>query len=395
MVLPQAVTGPGPRLIQEGDLVVVYESYNALKAVYVDKKGQCANRFGNFQHKDWVGQPYGSRVHCRPPGRGWVYLLAPTAELWTQVLRHRTQILYVADISLVVANLALMPGKTVLESGTGSGSLTHSLARAVAPHGHVHTFDFHQLRADEARVEFDRHGLSGLVTGGHRNIEEQGFPQELHGTADAVFLDLPGPWKVVPSAAACIKPGGNFCSFSPCIEQVQRTCEALDRHGFTDVRTLEVLLRTYEVTTETLHTNAALVQQPNKQGKKRSRGAAAATDEAAVAAEGAAAEGSEAAAAEDPAAAAAAAAAADPGFVRQVLAKPSMDARGHTGYLTFARRFVAAVALDSNSGGSSDAEQEEAGEDKQDAEAATAAAASCGEEQRQQTDSTYESGAAS
>jgi hypothetical protein len=51
MVLPQASTGPGPRLIQEGDLVVVYESYNAIKAVYVDKKGQYANRFGNFQHK--------------------------------------------------------------------------------------------------------------------------------------------------------------------------------------------------------------------------------------------------------------------------------------------------------------------------------------------------------
>jgi hypothetical protein len=52
MVLPQAVTGPGPRLIQEGDLAVVYESYNAIKAVYVDsKKGQYANRFGNFQHK--------------------------------------------------------------------------------------------------------------------------------------------------------------------------------------------------------------------------------------------------------------------------------------------------------------------------------------------------------
>jgi predicted methyltransferase len=94
-----------------------------------------------------------------------------------QVLRHRTQILYVADISLVVANLALTPGKTVLESGTGSGSLTHSLARVVAPHGHVYTFDFHQLRADEAQAEFDRHGLTGMVVGGHRNIEEQGFPQ--------------------------------------------------------------------------------------------------------------------------------------------------------------------------------------------------------------------------
>ena len=31
----------------------------------------------------------------------------------------------------------------------------------------------------------------------HRNIEELGFPEERHGAADAVFLDLPGPWKVM------------------------------------------------------------------------------------------------------------------------------------------------------------------------------------------------------
>jgi hypothetical protein len=165
--------------------------------------------------------------------------------------------------------------------------------------------------------------------------------------------------------------------------QVQRTCEALDRHGFTDIRTLEVLLRTHEVTTETLHTNAAQMQQPNKQGKKRGRAAAAATDEAA-AAEGAVVDGSEATAA--------AAAAADPGFTRQVLAKPSMDARGHTGYLTFARRFVAAVALGGDSGGSSDAEENDG-----EAVAADGAAAAADDEkqqqQQQQTDSAYESGA--
>jgi hypothetical protein len=168
--------------------------------------------------------------------------------------------------------------------------------------------------------------------------------------------------------------------------QVQRTCEALDRHGFTDIRTLEVLLRTYEVTTEKLHTNAAQVQQPNKQGKKRSRGAAAATGEAAAAA-GAPADGSEAAAAaEEPPPAAAVA---DPGFVKQVLAKPCMDARGHTGYLNFARRFVAAVALDGGSSGSSDVEEAEEGGQQQ----AGAAAAAEGEERQQQTDSAYESSA--
>ena len=77
-------------------------------------------------------------------------MLAPTPELWTGVLRHRTQILYLADIAMVCTMLELRPGATVLESGTGSGSLTTSLVRAVAPTGHVHTFEFHEQRAQLA-----------------------------------------------------------------------------------------------------------------------------------------------------------------------------------------------------------------------------------------------------
>lgn len=96
----------------------------------------------------------------------------------------------------------------VLESGTGSGSLTHSLARAVAPGGHVHTFDFHQKRTEEAASEFARHGLGELVTVQHRNIEALGFPEELHGAADALFLDLPGPWNVRAPCSAPHKTNG-------------------------------------------------------------------------------------------------------------------------------------------------------------------------------------------
>lgn len=62
--------------------------------------------------QDWIGQPFGTKIKSRPPGQGCVYILEPTPELWTTILRHRTQILYVADISMVCMALELRPGVT-------------------------------------------------------------------------------------------------------------------------------------------------------------------------------------------------------------------------------------------------------------------------------------------
>lgn len=69
--------------------------------------------------------------------------------------------------------------------------------------------------------------MSSLVTVGVRDIQGEGFPEEFCGRVDSVFLDLPQPWLAIPSAAKMLKPDGTLCSFSPCIEQVQRSCEAL------------------------------------------------------------------------------------------------------------------------------------------------------------------------
>lgn len=42
------------RVIQEGDLVIVYESFQSIKHIYVDPKAQFQNRYGCFNQK--VGQ---------------------------------------------------------------------------------------------------------------------------------------------------------------------------------------------------------------------------------------------------------------------------------------------------------------------------------------------------
>ena len=68
-----------------------------------------------------MGRPFGSRVSSKQ-GQGWVYVLAMTPELWTSVLRHRTQILYMADIAMICSFLELRPGLT------GAASCMHATA---------------------------------------------------------------------------------------------------------------------------------------------------------------------------------------------------------------------------------------------------------------------------
>lgn len=231
--------------IEEGDTVMLYLGFENMHTIVINNKSTFQTRYGALKHSDLIGVRYGSRVHCK---KGYLYVLYPTPELWTINLPHRTQILYSTDISLITLQLELKPGSVVVESGTGSGSLSHAIIRTIAPTGHLHTFEFHDQRAEIARNEFVQHDVSDLVTVTHRDVCQDGF--QLDHIADAVFLDLPKPWEAIPSAKQAIKlQGGRLCSFSPCIEQVQKTCDTLTQHGFVELKTYECLLRNHDVRT--------------------------------------------------------------------------------------------------------------------------------------------------
>lgn len=203
------------------------------------------NKLGRFAHNAIIGQPYGFKWISDT--KKYAHVLRPTSELWTRVLPHRTQILYHPDISLISEMLEVRPGSVVVESGTGSGSFSHSLARIIGRNGHLHTFEFHPVRAEKAREEFQKHGLSGTITVYHQDVIKNGFG--LMDVADAVFLDLPAPWDAIGHAKAALRKdkASRICCFSPCAEQVQKTCEALRSHGFFNIEMVEVLLRDHMV----------------------------------------------------------------------------------------------------------------------------------------------------
>ncbi|KAE8352745.1 tRNA methyltransferase complex GCD14 subunit-domain-containing protein [Aspergillus coremiiformis] len=209
---------------------------------------------------------------------GFLHLLYPTPELWTASLPHRTQVVYTPDYSYILHRLRARPGSTVIEAGAGSGSFTHASVRAVfngypsdnqptkkGRLGKVCSFEFHAQRAGKVRDEVKEHGLEGLVEVTHRDVYEDGFllgdPKTGKSPrANAIFLDLPAPWLALkhlvrnpPSGAESpLDPSSPvyICTFSPCLEQVQRTISTLRQSGWLGISMVEVNNRRIEVKRE-------------------------------------------------------------------------------------------------------------------------------------------------
>jgi len=225
-----------------GDLVILYERHDSMSYIFLKKNDHFNNRHGCFRHNDMIGKPFGCMVHTTT-GDGFVYALTPTPELWTFAVMCRTQIVDEIDCSFVVLHLDLFPGCHVVDSGTGSGCMGTVMARSVAPMGKVSSFEYNKIRSELAQKEFDRNGVGGIVSCTWCNVCEDGFVGLDKNSVDAVFLDLPDPWRAIPHAFAVLKPGRKVCTYSPCIEQVTRTCEALRASGFHSIRMVEVRLR--------------------------------------------------------------------------------------------------------------------------------------------------------
>eukprot|EP00834_Sanchytrium_tribonematis_P000379 NODE_7_length_67686_cov_1.621421.p25 type:complete len:273 gc:universal NODE_7_length_67686_cov_1.621421:16487-17305(+) len=221
-----------------GDTVIVKFGLD-YAAVKLEQGKRIMNRYGAFAHEDIVKLNYGMRLNGKQKHG---HLLKFTPILWSKALPNRTQIIYPCDMALIISKLNIGPGSVVVESGTGSGCLSHGFLNALGKEGHLYTFEYDEIRYNEAAKEFKLHGHEGQVSSFHRDVCLNGF--DLVNVADAIFLDLPSPWDCIESAKMALKEDqlGNICIFSPCIEQIQKSHEVLSQHGFTTLRTFECLL---------------------------------------------------------------------------------------------------------------------------------------------------------
>ncbi len=228
------------RRVERGDEVLLY--FNERKSWIVraeDRKFHTHK--GIVDLSEIIGRPFGGEVATT---LGAVFRILPADYLdHLERISRRTQVIYPKDLAMIALLANAVPGARILECGTGSGALTSYLASHVRVSGRVYTYEVRAEFQENARRNLEKLGLQDYVEMKLKDLTE-GIDES---NLDSVVLDMATPWLVVGEACRALKVGGRFVSFSPTINQVEKTVDELGRHPFVNVKTIELIMRTYKV----------------------------------------------------------------------------------------------------------------------------------------------------
>ena len=191
---------------------------------------------GVFNPKDLIDKHYGSKTTI---GSKSFFLFPTSVPDALTGLKRKAQIILPKDSGQILINCSITPGKTVLEAGIGSGSLTTVLASIVGKHGHVISYDNRQDFIEHAKENLSKTQLLDRVTIKHADVTKGIEERNL----DAIILDIPNPWEAIHHAWNALTPGGYLCTYSPLISQVEQSVKEIQKYPFISMKTVEFIER--------------------------------------------------------------------------------------------------------------------------------------------------------
>ena len=227
--------------LQQGEVVVLRQREGISYLVALRPEPQTIEGVGVVDLRPLIGAPPGTAVTWA--GASFRATRPALPDLLGH-LRRKAQIVTPKDAMYLLYLAGVGPGHHVAEAGSGSGALTTVLAYSVGTEGHVVSFDRRGEFLDVARRNVAAAGLADRVEFHERDVQSAGIEG---GPFDAIVLDLPEPWSVIPSARSCLRAGGRVAVYTPTYNQLERAVHALRSERFEEVRSVELLERALHV----------------------------------------------------------------------------------------------------------------------------------------------------
>lgn len=159
-----------------------------------------------------------------------------------ELMQRRCSILLPKDIGIVISYTGLGCGGRVVDAGTGAGAIALHFANVVGNDGKVYSYEIREDFAQIAQSNIDQFQLKNVEIK-NKDIKD-GIDEE---DIDLVFLDLPKPYELMESVYESLKTGGWLAVYAPYIEQVQILHRIAKKVGFSEINTIECILREIEV----------------------------------------------------------------------------------------------------------------------------------------------------
>ncbi|MEY4164666.1 MAG: putative tRNA ((1)-)-methyltransferase [Actinomycetota bacterium] len=223
-----------------GERALFLDSKHRRYLVTLHPEGEFHSHSGFVPYSDVIGKAPGVRLESTLGAR--YVVLRPTLEDFVLEMPRGAQVIYPKDLAPICVLADIGPGVRVYETGIGSGALSMTMLRWGAT-----------IRGVELREDFLNRATSNVRSFlGEQALERyhvtvgDSYESVPDGPYDRVVLDLPEPWQVVPHASSALVPGGILVAYTPSITQAVQTRQTFDRR-WTDIRTLEVLHRTWHI----------------------------------------------------------------------------------------------------------------------------------------------------
>ncbi len=229
--------------IKEGDiaLLIIYSKKGRPKKflIKIERKKVLHTHKGAIDIGSLIGKDWG--IVTKTAKGTPVEVHRPTLADIVEKLGRSTQIIYPKDSGFILLKSGIKPGDKVVEIGTGSGALTLVLATFLGPEGKIYSYDIREKSLKMAERNLSMLGLSNVelrLKDAKEGIDESDL--------DAVFMDIPDPWELLPLIYPRLKPNGIFISFVPSCEQISKVALAAKETGFSLIEIHEILDREFE-----------------------------------------------------------------------------------------------------------------------------------------------------